>query len=616
MNFTKEQTNAINHFKGPSLVLAVPGSGKTTVILNRIINLIKVHDINPKEILSITFSKAQGLDMEKRFLKTFPHLKDKVTFKTIHAFCYEVVKNYMKNKNIKKTLIEGNENINKSILLKRYFFSIYEEKIIDDVVNDFFSLYDFTKNKMIDFEDYIRKNKFISNRLLLLKLYKSYESLKQKYNFIDFNDLLTLCFYYISSDENLLKSIKKRYKFISVDEGQDTSMLQFEIIKKIVYPENNLFVVADDDQSIYSFRGAEPKNLLEFKNIYKDAKIFILNHNFRSCKNIIEISNRLIEKNKNRYKKNPICTTKENSKIMLFKVKNANIQLRELLKIIKNIPKDETVGILYRNNISSIYLVNYFLEHDIDFFAKENSFDFYSNKILLDINNILNFSANQTNLDVFKKIFFKLNAYIKRDFINSIQYKAFDKDVFDALLDLDDLNSFYIKKFESLRNNFRKLKKLKMKDKIDFIENEIGYGRYLESFDEIQKLNSNLIMDILKYISNDLSSYDDFVQRLKAIKEKLKTSYRSNSNIKISTIHSAKGLEYDNVFILDLVDGEFPQKNILNAIDKTLLEEERRLFYVAMTRAKKSLNLFTLKTRNEKNVESSIFYNELKKLKW
>lgn len=615
MNFTKEQTNAINHFKGPSLVLAVPGSGKTTVILNRIINLIKVHDINPKEILSITFSKAQGLDMEKRFLKTFPHLKDKVTFKTIHAFCYEVVKNYMKNKNIKKTLIEGNENINKSILLKRYFFSIYEEKIIDDVVNDFFSLYDFTKNKMIDFEDYIRKNKFISNRLLLLKLYKSYESLKQKYNFIDFNDLLTLCFYYISSDENLLKSIKKRYKFISVDEGQDTSMLQFEIIKKIVYPENNLFVVADDDQSIYSFRGAEPKNLLEFKNIYKDAKIFILNHNFRSCKNIIEISNRLIEKNKNRYKKNPICTTKENSKIMLFKVKNANIQLRELLKIIKNIPKDETVGILYRNNISSIYLVNYFLEHDIDFFAKENSFDFYSNKILLDINNILNFSANQTNLDVFKKIFFKLNAYIKRDFINSIQYKAFDKDVFDALLDLDDLNSFYIKKFESLRNNFRKLKKLKMKDKIDFIENEIGYGRYLESFDEIQKLNSNLIMDILKYISNDLSSYDDFVQRLKAIKEKLKTSYRSNSNIKISTIHSAKGLEYDNVFILDLVDGEFPQKNILNAIDKTLLEEERRLFYVAMTRAKKSLNLFTLKTRNEKNVESSIFYNELKKLK-
>lgn len=615
MNFTNEQMSAINHFKGPSLVLAVPGSGKTTVILNRIINLIKVYDVNPKEILSITFSKAQGLDMEKRFLKTFPYLKEEVSFKTIHAFCYEIVKNYMKNKNIKKTLIEGNENISKSTLLKRYFFSIYQEKIIDDIINDFFSLYDFTKNKMIDFEDYVRKNKFISNRLLLLKLYKSYESLKFEYNFIDFNDLLTLCFEYISNDKDLLKSIKKRYKFISVDEGQDTSMLQFEIIKKIVYPENNLFVVADDDQSIYSFRGAEPKNLLEFKNIYKDAKIFILNHNFRSCKNIIEISSKLIEKNKDRYKKNPICTTKENSKIMLFKVKNANIQMRELLKIIKNIPKSETVGILYRNNISSIYLANYFLENNIDFFAKENSFNFYSNKILLDINTILNFSEDQANLELFKRIFFKLNAYIKKDFINSIQYKSFNKNVFDALLDIDDLNSFYVKKFDNLRNNFRKLKKLKMKDKIDFIENEIGYGEYLESFDEIQKLNSNLIMDILKYISKDLLSYDDFIKRLKAIKEKLKTSYKSSSNIKISTIHSAKGLEYDNVFILDLVDGEFPQKNILNAMDKTILEEERRLFYVAMTRAKKSLNLFTLKTRNEKNVESSIFYEELKKIK-
>lgn len=276
MNFTNEQIDAINHFKGPALVLAVPGSGKTTVILNRIINLIENHDVLPKNILSITFSKSQGMDMERRFLKSFPNLKGQITFKTIHAFCYEIVKNYMKIKNIKKTLIEGDEKINKSTLLKRYFFSMYEQKILDDVIKDFFSLYDFTKNKMIDFEDYVRKNKFISNRLLLLKLYKAYENLKLEYNFIDFNDLLYLANKYISEDKNLLSSIKKRYKFFSVDEAQDTSMLQFEIIKKIVYPENNLFVVADDDQSIYSFRGAEPKNLLEFKKFYKDSKIFLL----------------------------------------------------------------------------------------------------------------------------------------------------------------------------------------------------------------------------------------------------------------------------------------------------------------------------------------------------
>lgn len=615
MNFTNEQIDAINHFKGPALVLAVPGSGKTTVILNRIINLIENHDVLPKNILSITFSKSQGLDMERRFLKSFPNLKGQITFKTIHAFCYEIVKNYMKIKNIKKTLIEGDEKINKSTLLKRYFFSMYEQKILDDVIKDFFSLYDFTKNKMIDFEDYVRKNKFISNRLLLLKLYKAYENLKLEYNFIDFNDLLYLANKYISEDKNLLSSIKKRYKFFSVDEAQDTSMLQFEIIKKIVYPENNLFVVADDDQSIYSFRGAEPKNLLEFKKFYKDSKIFIMNHNFRSTKNIIEISNKLISKNKNRYQKNPICTCSENSKIMLFKVKNAHIQMRKLLELIKQLKKDESVGILYRNNISSIYVANYFLENDVDFFVKENGFDFYLNKILLDINNILQFSQDQTNLEVFKRIYFKLNAYIKKDFISKLKYKSYDENILDALLDLDDLNSFYLKKFNALRNNFKMLKKLSMKYKIDFIVNELGYGEYLENYDEIQKLNSNLMIDILKYISSNLNSYDDFLQRLKDIKEKLKDANKSSSNISISTIHSAKGLEYDHVFLLDLVDGEFPQKNILNAMDSSLLEEERRLFYVAMTRAKKTLTLFTIKTRNEKEVDTSIFYEELKKLK-
>lgn len=615
MNFTNEQIDAINHFKGPALVLAVPGSGKTTVILNRIINLIENHDVLPKNILSITFSKSQGMDMERRFLKSFPNLKGQITFKTIHAFCYEIVKNYMKIKNIKKTLIEGDEKINKSTLLKRYFFSMYEQKILDDVIKDFFSLYDFTKNKMIDFEDYVRKNKFISNRLLLLKLYKAYENLKLEYNFIDFNDLLYLANKYISEDKNLLSSIKKRYKFFSVDEAQDTSMLQFEIIKKIVYPENNLFVVADDDQSIYSFRGAEPKNLLEFKKFYKDSKIFIMNHNFRSTKNIIEISNKLISKNKNRYQKNPICTCSENSKIMLFKVKNAHIQMRKLLELIKQLKKDESVGILYRNNISSIYVANYFLENDVDFFVKENGFDFYLNKILLDINNILQFSQNQTDLEIFKRIYFKLNAYIKKDFISKLKYKSYDENILDALLDLDDLNSFYLKKFNALRNNFKMLKKLSMKYKIDFIVNELGYGEYLENYDEIQKLNSNLMIDILKYISSNLNSYDDFLQRLKDIKEKLKDANKSSSNISISTIHSAKGLEYDHVFLLDLVDGEFPQKNILNAMDSSLLEEERRLFYVAMTRAKKTLTLFTIKTRNEKEVDTSIFYEELKKLK-
>ncbi|MFT4444509.1 ATP-dependent helicase [Parvimonas sp. G1967] len=612
MKFTSQQVDAIKHFEGPALILAVPGSGKTTVLLNRILNLIKNHNIDSSEIISITFSKSQGIDMEKRFLAQNPEFRGKITFKTIHAFCYEIVRNYMKLKNIKKTLIEGNNEFNRILILKRVYYQKNYKKLSDEEINDFFSIYDFTKNKMYDFEGYIRKNHFISNRSLMLKLYNLYDEIKIQNNFMDFNDLLILANEYISTDKKLLKALKNRYKFFQIDEGQDTSTLQFEIIRKIVFPENNVFIVADDDQSIYSFRGASPENLLNFKNIYPNSKIFFMDKNFRSTKNIIKISNKIIQGNKIRYEKSSKHTTEESSQIMLFKVKNSIIQARELVKRIFEINPNETIGVLYRNNISSLYVADILKNNSIEFFIKENKFDFYSNRILNDVKNILLFSEDTTDLEVFKRIYFKLNAYIKKDFIAKLEYKPYNQCVLESLLDLDELNDFYLNKFTSLRNDFKRLKRMKMEDKIDCILYELGYGDYLDNFNDFSNLNYNLIFDLIKYLSKDLKTFDEFIEKLDNLKELLKNASNSNSNISISTIHSAKGLEYDNVFIMDLIDGEFPQKSILNSFDEKLLEEERRLFYVAMTRAKKRLFLFTIKERNNLPVEPSIFYNELK----
>lgn len=612
MKFTSQQVDAIKHFEGPALILAVPGSGKTTVLLNRILNLIKNHNIDSSEIISITFSKSQGIDMEKRFLAQNPEFRGKITFKTIHAFCYEIVRNYMKLKNIKKTLIEGNNEFNRILILKRVYHQKNYKKLSDEEINDFFSIYDYTKNKMYDFEGYLRKNHFISNRSLMLKLYNLYDEIKIQNNFMDFNDLLILANEYISTDKKLLKALKNRYKFFQIDEGQDTSTLQFEIIRKIVFPENNVFIVADDDQSIYSFRGASPENLLNFKNIYPNSKIFFMDKNFRSTKNIIKISNKIIQGNKIRYEKSSKHTTEENSQIMLFKVKNSTIQARELVNKISEINPNETTGVLYRNNISSLYVAEMLKNSDIDFFVKENKFDFYYNRILNDVKNILLFSEDTTDLEVFKRIYFKLNAYIKKDFIAKLEYKPYSQCVLESLLDLDELNDFYLNKFTSLRNDFKRLKRMKMEDKIDCILYEIGYGDYLDNFNDFSNLNYNLIFDLIKYLSKDLKTFDEFIEKLDNLKELLKNTSSSNSNISISTIHSAKGLEYDNVFIIDLIDGEFPQKSILNSFDEKLLEEERRLFYVAMTRARKRLFLYTIKERNNLPVEPSIFYNELK----
>lgn len=612
MKFTSQQVDAIKHFEGPALILAVPGSGKTTVLLNRILNLIKNHNIDPSEIISITFSKSQGIDMEKRFLAQNPEFRGKITFKTIHAFCYEIVRNYMKLKNIKKTLIEGNNEFNRILILKRVYYQKNYKKLSDEEINDFFSIYDYTKNKMYDFEGYLKKNHFISNRSLMLKLYNLYDEIKIQNNFMDFNDLLILANEYISTDKKLLKALKNRYKFFQIDEGQDTSTLQFEIIRKIVFPENNVFIVADDDQSIYSFRGASPENLLNFKNIYPNSKIFFMDKNFRSTKNIIKISNKIIQGNKIRYEKYSKHTTEENSQIMLFKVKNSTIQARELVKRISEINPNETIGVLYRNNISSLYIADILKNNDIDFFVKENKFDFYSNRILNDVKNILLFSEDTTDLEVFKRIYFKLNAYIKKDFITKLEYKPYNQCVLESLLDLDELNDFYLNKFTSLRNDFKRLKRMKMEDKIDCILYELGYGDYLDNFNDFSNLNYNLIFDLIKYLSKDLKTFDEFIEKLDNLKELLKNASSSKSNISISTIHSSKGLEYDNVFIIDLIDGEFPQKSILNSFDEKLLEEERRLFYVAMTRARKRLFLYTIKERNNLPVEPSIFYNELK----
>lgn len=612
MKFTSQQVDAIKHFEGPALILAVPGSGKTTVLLNRILNLIKNHNIDSSEIISITFSKSQGIDMEKRFLAQNPEFRGKITFKTIHAFCYEIVRNYMKLKNIKKTLIEGNNEFNRILILKRVYYQKNYKKLSDEEINDFFSIYDYTKNKMYDFEGYLRKNHFISNRSLMLKLYNLYDEIKIQNNFMDFNDLLILANEYISTDKKLLKALKNRYKFFQIDEGQDTSTLQFEIIRKIVFPENNVFIVADDDQSIYSFRGASPENLLNFKDIYPNSKIFFMDKNFRSTKNIIKISNKIIQGNKIRYEKYSKHTTEENSQIMLFKVKNSTIQARELVKRISGINPNETIGVLYRNNISSLYVAEMLKNNDIDFFVKENKFDFYSNRILNDVKNILLFSKDTTDLEVFKRIYFKLNAYIKKDFITKLEYKPYNQCVLESLLDLDELNDFYLNKFTSLRNDFKRLKRMKMEDKIDCILYELGYGDYLDNFNDFSNLNYNLIFDLIKYLFKDLKTFDEFIEKLDSLKELLKNASSSKSNISISTIHSAKGLEYDNVFIIDLIDGEFPQKSILNSFDEKLLEEERRLFYVAMTRARKRLFLYTIKERNNLPVEPSIFYNELK----
>lgn len=341
-----------------------------------------------------------------------------------------------------------------------------------------------------------------------------------------------------------------------------------------------------------------------------------MDKNFRSTKNIITISNGVIRTNKNRYEKEVKHIKEDNIQATtLINAKTSKIQYRELLKRLNEIPNTETIGILYRNNISSICIANLFLENNIDFFVKDTKFDFFSNRILNDIKEILIFSEDTSNLDSFKKIYFKLNAYIKREIVERLNYKNYNECVFDAILDDENLKNFQFSKISELRNDFKKIKRMKVKEKISYIFEFLGYGEYLENMHESGNVNYNLIIDLILNICENLNYVEDFFEKLDDIKEYLKNAKNSNSNISISTIHSSKGLEYDNVFIVDLVKNEFPMQNNISELTKIVAEEERRIFYVAITRAKKRLFLFTVRNRNGKQVSPSIFYNELKQIK-
>ena len=265
MELSLNQEKAINHVNGPALVLAVPGAGKTTVIIHRTINLISNHRVNPDKILSITFSKSSAMDMKNRFEKMYPGFnRTGIKFSTIHSFCYGLIREYAYIKKTDYKLIEEEKNaFNKYNLLKKIYLEINNEYITEEKLEILISAISYIKNMMINPNDFINANKIeIDN---FLRIYTVYENYKKRHNLLDFDDMLTISLEILNSNKYLLAKYRDKYNYIQLDEGQDTSKIQMEIIRLLASPKDNLFIVADDDQSIYGFRGAYPQGLFDFK---------------------------------------------------------------------------------------------------------------------------------------------------------------------------------------------------------------------------------------------------------------------------------------------------------------------------------------------------------------
>ncbi len=617
MELNKYQKKAVSHINGPALVLAVPGAGKTTVLIHRTNNLIENHNINPDSIISITFSRASANDMKKRYNTTFPNFQSTaIKFSTIHSFSYTILREYAYRKNIKYTLLEGkNTPINKNALLRKIYFEINGEYITEERLEGIVNTIGYIKNMCFDIDEYMLNNNVEINNFK--EIYMYYENYKLQNHLIDFDDMLVLTYKILKEDKYLLNKYRNKYNYIQVDEGQDTSKIQMEIIKTIAYPNNNLFIVADDDQSIYGFRGAFPKGLLEFKKIYPQAKIFYMEENFRSSKNIVNVSNKFIKQNTLRYDKNLFTKNKDARPIQIVKAKTVLDQYEYLVGELKKYDELSNTAILYRNNISTLGLIEYLEKNNIPFHLKDMKISLFNHWMINDIVAFLTLAKDDTNISAFEKIYYKMRGFVYKKYINYIKTLNFNSSVFDRILLYPGLDEEYKQKIIELKRDFKYLSRLKPCEAISFIEEDLKYERYLRenslklgyTYDSLK----TILFD-LKLIAKNTPSIEVFLSRLKYLDYLSKKSVQAKNGVVLSTIHAAKGLEFKNVYMIDLVDGDFPTSNSIQAFyngNYDLLEEERRLFYVGMTRAKEVLDLVTIKNRNDKKVESSKFLVEI-----
>ncbi len=596
MQLTNIQKRAANFVDGPCLVLAVPGAGKTTMLLERIKNLSQI--TNPKKILTLTFSRTQALDMKNRYGS------DNTNIMTIHAFCYLIIRNYLKKFHKELRLLETTDSYNKYDLVRRIYQEINNKKISREDLLTFFTETSFMKNAMLD-ESYLKKVR-IKN---IEKVYQKYESFKKANNYIDFDDMQTLALKLLDENPKLLKSLHRKYEYFQLDEGQDTSLLQFEILNRIVGLNNNLMVVADDDQSIYSFRAANPEYLLNFKNYYPKANLIIMNENHRSSKNITRIAGEFIKENNFRYEKKLTSNKAEGDKIIIKTLKDAYDQYNFIKE---NLDLSKSNAILFRNNISAINLVTFLLEDGIDFNINEDFLEFFKSQIIDDIFDIINFSQDFNNVEAFENIYYKIRTFLKKTEIEKLNIKPKNQDVFDFFyetLDYDRKNSLY-----DIEKKLKHLRKLTLPRKISYIYKYLGYKEYsslkANKFAE-EIINKDLFIESLINFTKDLETIDDFDRKILNLKKKIRLM--TPTNIILQTIHRSKGLEYDRVFVIDMNKNEFPiidyEKN-----PEDSLEEERRVFYVAMTRAKENLFILSSKKRNNKKALPSEFYTKVKML--
>jgi DNA helicase-2/ATP-dependent DNA helicase PcrA len=607
MKLNEAQKEAIVHHKGPMLVLAGPGSGKTLVIIRRTQYLIEQYGVNPGQILVITFTKAAANEMQERSERLMKTDKTQVNFGTFHAIFFKILR-YAYNYNVSNIISEEERyRVLREIVLSLQMEIEDEKEFLEGIAGEI----SLVKTENMELTNYYSMNCSEEN---FQKIYSEYNRKLENSNKIDFDDMLVLCYDLLKQRPDILSMWQKKYQYILIDEFQDINRIQFEIIRMLANVEKNLFVVGDDDQSIYRFRGAKPEIMLSFEALYPKLKKVILGINYRSKKSIVDGALRVVANNKKRFDKE-IVAFKETGKAI--DVQNFKDLPDENQAVIDGITEYRKLGVqysqiavLYRTNTQPGALCNKLMEYNIPFKMRDAIPNIYEHWIAKDLITYIKLAMGSMERGLFLQIINRPKRYISRECFTEPLVS------FETLRQYYEDKAYVVERIEKLEYDLTLLKRTNPFAAINYIRRAIGYDDYLKEYADYRRIKVDELYDILGELqetAREFKTYEEWFRHMEDFKQGLleqanRQNQKDVDGVMMTTFHAAKGLEFEVVYIIDANEGITPHKKAVVVED---VEEERRMFYVAMTRAKEHLHVFSVKQRYNKDLFCSRFVGEL-----
>lgn len=635
IQLNQQQESAVQSVEGPVLLLAVPGSGKTTVLVTRLGYMIFCKGIAPERILTVTYTVAATKDMAERFACRFgAEMAGRLEFRTINGICARVIQYCSwKSGRTAFSLLTDEKRI--AAMLSGIYQRIEHSYPTESDLQNVRTLITFIKNRMLGEEEIRALEK--DEEIQLLRIYKAYNAELREHQLMDYDDQMVYAYTMLQRFPWLREHFQQQYPYICVDEAQDTSKIQHAIIALLASRTENLFMVGDEDQSIYGFRAAYPDALLEFEQHHPGARVLLMEENFRSDASIVRAADRFIQKNTLRHEKHMQPARPKQREIREIPLANRKAQYSYLLKVAEDCtaayaadPKrraaaaDEVkeradggpatdalhadrrrslspIAVLYRDHECALPLIDLLERNGVPYKMRNADIGFFTNRVVLDICNIIRLAENPLNTELFMQLYYKLGTYLRKQDAQSIadisQLEGLS--VWDVALKHGGLNAYTKGKVRAIQTHMRNMLKESAGRAIYRIVEYMGYREYMER-SEIKDTK----LDILRILADQEDSPRHLVDRLEKLRQVLKEkSSERDCPFILSTIHASKGLEYDSVYLLDVIDGVLPAQipKDLKKAEKAELEayeEERRLFYVGITRAKDQLYVFTMKTQH------------------